>query len=274
MKKTVVGVIFLFSFSIVLFLTFSVSASPEYIHLIVGSVSMRPTFEVGDVLTVLTNVNASEIYAAPYPDGDIIVYHRTSYPEEIIVHRAIQKSYVNGTYYFQTKGDANPAPDALEIPEDNIIGKVIAYSRTYTAGTWDTVTYNITIYTNSTVNNFDFNQTSKLITFEINGYISQANNGFCNVTIPKNLLWCNSLYEWEVRLNGTNIAYTATQNDTHTFIYFTHSYSTQKVQIIGTGVIPEFPATMLLPLMIVLTTLSILFKLRKLKPKYWLSRRQ
>jgi signal peptidase I len=257
----------LIPFLLALFLTLNANASPEHIQFVIASGSMRPTFEVGDVITVQTDVNASQIYAAPYPDGDIIVLHPPTQPDAIFVRRVIQKSYVNGTYYFQTKGDANPGPDGWEVPEENIIGKVIAYSRTYTAGIWNDVAYNVTLYMNSTISNFNFSQLDKLITFDITGYMSQAENGFCNVTIPKNLLRCESLYEWQVRLNGTNVAYTATQNDTHTFIYFTHSYSTQNIQIIGTEVIPEFPSAVLLPVLMVAITLNILFVKRKLKTK-------
>jgi len=257
----------LISFLVALFLTLNANASPEYIQFVIASFSMRPTFEVGDVITVQTDVNVSEIYAAPYPDGDIIVFHHPIQPDAIFVRRAIQKSYANGTYYFQTKGDANPNPDGWEVPEENIIGKVIAYSRTHNAGTWNDIAYNVTWYTNSTISNFNFSQLDKLITFDITGYMSQAENGFCNVTIPKNLLRCESLYEWQVRLNGTNIAYTATQNDTHTFIYFTHSYSTQNIQIIGTEVIPEFPTVVLLSVLTVVTTLNIVFMKRKLNTK-------
>jgi signal peptidase I len=264
MRKTLLVLAVFISFVTILSLTLDVGASSEeHIYLTVMSGSMRPTLEVGDVITVKTDINASQIYAAPQPDGDIIVIHPPSNLEQIYVRRTIQKSSVNGTYYFRTKGDANPLADYWELPEENIIGKVVAFSRSFYAGTWNEVAYNITVYTNSTLANFNFSQSDKQVMFDVTGYISQADNGFCNVTIPKDLLHCDSPYDWQVRLNGTNMAYTPTHNDTHTFIYFTHGYSTQNVQIIGTKVIPEFPSFLILPLFMSATLLVIILYKRK-----------
>jgi signal peptidase I len=233
MRKTLLVLAVFILFATILSLTLDAGASSEeYIYLTVMSGSMRPTLEVGDVVTVKTDINASQIYVAPQPDGDIIVIH-PPYNSEQIFRRAIQKSYVNGTYYFRTKGDDNPMADSWEILEENIIGKVVAYSRSFYAGTWNEVAYNVTVSTNSTLANFNF-ESDKQVKFDITGYISEADNGFCNVTIPKNLLHCNSLYDWQVLLNGTSIGYIPNQNDTYTFIYFTYGYSIQNVRIIGT----------------------------------------
>ena len=59
------------------------------------------------------------------PDGDIIAFYRPM-QGDVIVHRALNKILVNDKWYFMTKGDNNVAPDPWEVPEDNIIGKVIA----------------------------------------------------------------------------------------------------------------------------------------------------
>lgn len=210
------------------------ASSNEHIHLVMPSRSMQPTLEIGDLLTVKTNVTASQIYAVPQPDGDIIAFYNPNKPDEIIIHRAIQKTYVNDTWHFRMKGDYNPMADPWEILEENIVGKIIVFSRKFYAGTWNEVAYNVTVSTNSTLANFNFDQSDKQVKFDITGHISEADNGFCNVTIPKNLLHCNSLYDWQVLLNGTSIGYIPNQNDTHTFIYFTYGYSIQNVRIIGT----------------------------------------
>ena len=80
------------------------------------------TLHVGDLI-VVEGINVSDINAAPYPDGDIIVFHQL-YGDELIVHRAIEKRLQNGDIYFVTKGDGNMGPDQ-PIPADHVIGKVI-----------------------------------------------------------------------------------------------------------------------------------------------------
>ncbi len=84
---------------------------------------------------------------ANYPNSDIIVYRDPSDPSGTpIVHRIVSKQEINGTWYFQTKGDGNgqqwpaiPSPDEYDghtiwynaqysntgIPQNYVIGKVI-----------------------------------------------------------------------------------------------------------------------------------------------------
>jgi len=46
-----------------------------------------------------------------YPNSDIIVYHRPDFPSELIVHRLVDKTEIDGKLYFFTKGDGNPPVD-------------------------------------------------------------------------------------------------------------------------------------------------------------------
>jgi len=236
---------------------------------------MIPTLEVGDVLTIETSINVSQINAANQPDGDIIAFYRpkpdANLSDQLIIHRAITAEYnaSNGLVYFQTKGDANPAPDVFndyrgvnytcdgKISEKLLFGKVVAFQRSLYVGTWGDVPYNVTVYTNSTFINLNFNQTQKQISFDITGYISQADNGFFNVTFRKNLLWSSEMFGWQVRLNGTSTPFELHSNETHTYVYFTHGYSTHHVQIIGTEAIWEFPSILILPLFMMTTILAI-----------------
>jgi signal peptidase I len=80
------------------------------------------TLHVGDLI-VVEGINVSDIYAAPYPDGDIIVFHQLN-GDELIVHRAIERIIENGEIKYRTKGDGNISPDQ-PIPADHVIGKVI-----------------------------------------------------------------------------------------------------------------------------------------------------
>jgi LPXTG-motif cell wall-anchored protein len=234
-------------------------ASPDqYVSYIIKGDSMRPTLEVNDWITVKSDIDVSHIYAAPWPDGDIIVFYapqtNSSDTPLIYAHRAIEKMTNNqtGITFLRTKGDNNAAPNNFAadyrgenyswngmISEKLLIGNVVGISKPSSAGSWNGVAYNVTTYTNSTVTEPDFSQSDKKIQFDITGYTSYSNNGFCNVTIPKALLNCSSLTDWQVKLNGTSITYTAGENETYTFVYFTYGYSIHHIQIIGTQSISE-----------------------------------
>jgi len=91
------------------------------------------------------SVRPNEIVAAPAPDGDIIAFYRPKGwrdPNDLIVHRAIDKFSKGNVTYFYTKGDANPWRDSWEVPEDYVLGKVVDVSlQPYTVwGLWLLVT--------------------------------------------------------------------------------------------------------------------------------------
>lgn len=81
----------------------------------------EPTLHVGDLI-IIQGIDPQGIKAAPYPDGDIIVFHRGS---ELVVHRAIAEERRGNITYFQTKGDGNDSPDGVAVSEDKVVGKVV-----------------------------------------------------------------------------------------------------------------------------------------------------
>lgn len=100
----------------------------------VASGSMVPTLQVGDLIIVQGVPNASNIKAAPKdaPEpGDIIVFYnpRKGFrdPNDLIVHRAVDKIFKDDKLYFTTQGDANPGPDSRDVPEDYVVGKVVFF---------------------------------------------------------------------------------------------------------------------------------------------------
>lgn len=79
--------------------------------------SMRPTFEVGDIVIVAKkNPNLLKV-------GDIIQFHG----EETIptVHRIISAKKEGGKKFFVTKGDANNGPDRKPVSSEKVVGTVI-----------------------------------------------------------------------------------------------------------------------------------------------------
>jgi len=110
----------------------------EYPFMAVASPSMVPTLKVGDLIVVQGYADPSTIYAAPKPNGDIVVFwHWDSVRGlEHWVHRAVGEFKVHGKTYLRTQGDANSGPDShwnittgasLEgLPTEYVIGKVVA----------------------------------------------------------------------------------------------------------------------------------------------------
>ena len=91
------------------------------------------TLSIGDII-IVQGVKPKDLNAN-YPNSDIIVYHKPDNPSELIVHRIVREETINGTIYFQTKGDGNPPevwPNPATqvdpwgpIPQSDIVGKVV-----------------------------------------------------------------------------------------------------------------------------------------------------
>jgi len=116
---------------------------------------------------------------------------------------------------------------------------------------WGEETFIVSVESNSTVSNFTFNQQSKEISFYVIGPDSTI--GFCNVTVPKELLSASAA-EWIVLVNTHPVTdYILIENATHSHLWFMYTHSTHKVQIIGTHVIAPPP----LPLSVTVNPLSV-----------------
>ncbi|MCW3995431.1 MAG: hypothetical protein NWE98_04695 [Candidatus Bathyarchaeota archaeon] len=100
------------------------------------------TLHVGDII-IIQGVDPKDLNAN-YPNSDIIVYQNpTDLSAVPIVHRIVAKYEVNGTYYFQTKGDGNgrkypavPSPSEYDsntlwpgngegVPQSLVVGRVV-----------------------------------------------------------------------------------------------------------------------------------------------------
>jgi hypothetical protein len=107
----------------------------------------------------------------------------------------------------------------------------------YTFSTvWGEETFVVSVESNSTVSDFAFGQPDKQISFSVAGEVGTI--GFCNVTIPKALLYGEP---WTVLVDGAPVSSIITESATHSYLYFTYAHSTHEVQIIGTWVIGPLP---------------------------------
>jgi signal peptidase I len=123
--------VFFSIFSIVIF-SQKLDWNARYQTLFMGGEAMSPTIKTGDLLVVENTKNPTQIYAAPKPDGDIIVFYQPFYRNASIVRRAIQKVAHDGVWHFQTKADNYTGADFWSgsdtwngmISEQLLIGKV------------------------------------------------------------------------------------------------------------------------------------------------------
>lgn len=119
---------------------------------------------------------------------------------------------------------------------------------------WNGYAFNVTMMSNSTISDFNFSRADMEISFNVTGPAGKA--GYCNVTVPKDLLRDSP---WTILLNGTDWTSlcTITENATHTFIYIPYAHSINTIQITGTWVVPEFPSFLILPLFMGATLLAV-----------------
>jgi hypothetical protein len=90
--------------------------------------------------------------------------------------------------------------------------------------------FHTVILSNSTVSSFAFNKDQKEISFNVTG--QSGTEGFCNVTIPKDLLSS----DFTVKVDETKVTPDPVvgSNSTHSFVYFSYGHSVHRVQIVGT----------------------------------------
>ncbi len=78
--------------------------------------TFEPTLHKGDII-IVQHVEAKDLNTN-YPNSDIIVYKKPTDPAATpVVHRIVTSYEVNGTFYFQTKGDGNDAKWPQTPPE-------------------------------------------------------------------------------------------------------------------------------------------------------------
>ena len=133
----------------------------------------------------------------------------------------------------------------------------------YYAATWNGKDYSIDVQSNSTVTGFRFNgPLCASVTFEVSG--PSGTTGFCRMTIPKTVLWANG-GQWTVLVGGTPVSCQSVIEDADfTYLYFNYTHSAKTVEIMGTGVVSEFPSGIILPMFLV-ATLAMLFLAKKVK---------
>jgi len=111
-----------------------------------------------------------------------------------------------------------------------------------TSGTMNNETDLIILVSNSTLSDLHLSlgQEDKCISFSAEG--PSRTTGFCRISIPESLLEGPYI----VRINDTLASPITATNGTHTFIHFTYNHSQSLIIVAGSGVVPEFPHTIIL----------------------------
>ena len=128
----------------------------------------------------------------------------------------------------------------------------------FDAGTWEWAPFYVDVISNSTVSNFSFSPESARIQFNAGG--KTGTSGFCKVTIPKDLL--NAQGIWNVIVNDKVVTPTVNKDTNNTYLYFTYTHSTKTIKILGTDAIPEFPSWTILSLLLVAVLFAVALKRR------------
>lgn len=82
--------------------------------------SMEPAMPVGSLAVVQPVPNAA------FKVGDIITYRTPAQPDVLVTHRVVStERQPDGSYQFQTKGDANAVADLVQVSPDAVLGRVL-----------------------------------------------------------------------------------------------------------------------------------------------------
>jgi parallel beta-helix repeat protein len=114
---------------------------------------------------------------------------------------------------------------------------------------------NVNVVSNSTIEDFEYLGSNSTIRMHVSNMTKGQTSGFCQLTIPHDLL----PPPYNVTVNNNLINYNTTyENNTLTIIYFSYQHSTLDITII-----PEFPSFLVLPLLMIATLLALIRYRRK-----------
>ncbi|UCE43529.1 MAG: hypothetical protein JSV57_03975 [Candidatus Bathyarchaeota archaeon] len=121
----------------------------------------------------------------------------------------------------------------------------------------------VSIHSNSSISAFQFNGSTKQLSFNVTG--PSDTNGFCDISIPDDLLWGDFSVYKNASLLTEDVDYTQTYNGTHYIFNLAYIHSTHVIKIEGTEAIPEFPSYLILALFAIATLLAAMIGKRRLK---------
>jgi parallel beta-helix repeat protein len=132
---------------------------------------------------------------------------------------------------------------------------------TFYAGTWNGTEYDFDIVSNSTVTDSNFNLTADPPTLSLN---LEGTNGFCRVTIPKNVMWCDNPDQWIITTGDhATLQRKVIEESSYTYIYFTYDQANRTFLVQSTHAIPEFPSPVIMLSFMAVAALTTVMHRRK-----------
>ncbi len=102
---------------LIIFIVFFTSGVFRFYALSIGSGSMEPNIDTGDIVIVDKGISIDSI-----KEGDVLVYNKFN---KVVVHRVIEVVDNGKDIIFYTKGDNNDEDDNYVVVEDEVIGKTL-----------------------------------------------------------------------------------------------------------------------------------------------------
>lgn len=106
--------------------------------------------------------------------------------------------------------------------------------------------FEVKVSTNSSINFCVFNPEERSLNLFLGGIAGTT--GSCRISIPKELLSCDSLLQWNVTLSDSeHLTYLASEDEERTYLYFTYNQLNDvEIEIKGINAVPEFPHVFML----------------------------
>jgi hypothetical protein len=125
--------------------------------------------------------------------------------------------------------------------------------------------YRVKVDSSSTLLGFDFNQTEKKMSMDVSGL--SGTSGYCDVWVPEGLLWGT----FSLSMDGYPLVegedYTVTTEGAYYKFDINYIHSSHTIEIVGSQVIPEFSAWMILPLFMAATLMAVMLYRKRLQVK-------
>ena len=105
--------------------------------------------------------------------------------------------------------------------------------------------FEVKVFSNVSIYDMKVNMTERALIFKIRG-LSEV--GFCNISIPKSLMWGAT---WEIWIDNEPLEnFTITSDDNYTYIYFECELSEHQIRIVSESIVPEYPS--MIPILIMM----------------------
>lgn len=217
--------------------------------------------------------NPTGIFVADIDSRENKIYHNnfvnnTSQKGGVGIGGSWDNGYPSGGNYWSNYigVDLKSGPQQDQIGSDGIYdypnwldnypltGKIYFFN----AYEYNNISHYIMIASNSSISDFKFTLEYACVEFNVTGF----HDGFCRVTIPKQLLWVEKEENWTVIINNETARNVKIMCDNdHTYVYINYTKGDKVIKIKGDHAIPEYFSTVIiLKVGIFLSLLSAILK--------------